>query len=291
MAPSLKLRWTSLPVVSGYHAVEAMHRKRPLADDGLAGALNEPAQALLAALAWDTPQPERFLLHLVPLSARVTGNLELAKTALTKVLRRDEAEALGFKYRGLLTDVENAFRGELPRLQEQLPILEEPLQQAWVEHGQLLLVEICRETEEGLFVEEAEVLLLHPVLGGAGNAHMAYNSARIETVPADVVEGLPEVVRLAWLLARLNLDLPKYSDLVKGQKLDRVGALAMIPIVLAAAREAELAGNVPLERALAAWMPGESAGTAEKLQQWGEVYRDTRPPLGAALGALERMLE
>jgi len=299
LAHELKLQWTSLPVVSGYHAAEALHRKQPLADGALAGALSEPAAALSIALGFDVPKAERFFLHLAPLSARITGNLELARTALTKVLQRDHAADLAFKYRGLLTDVENAFRRELPRLEEQLPIRGERLQEAWQEHGLHLMAEIGRETEEGLFVEEAQVLLLHPVLGGGGQAHLPYNSVRIETVLEPPADALPEVVRLAWLLSRLNLDLPRYSDLLDGRRLERVTALAMIPIELAAAAEAKLVaggdalGDALLPRALSAWLPPDEnpSGTADKLRQWWEVYRDTRPPLGAGLGALDRLLE
>ncbi len=301
MAHEVKLQWASSPVVTGYHAAEALVRKQPLADVLLAGALSEPAEALSSALAVDVRHVRRFFLHLVPLSARITGNLELARTTLTKVIQRDHADALAFKYRGLLTDVENAFRRELPRLEEQLPIRGDSLQEAWKEHGQHLMAEISRETEEGLFVEEAQVLLLHPVLGGlggGGQAHLPYNSVRIETVPEQPAIALPEVVRLAWLLSRLNLDLPRYSDLLDFRRVERVTALAMIPIVLAAAAEAKLVageelGDALLAQALAAWLPPDEnpPGLADKVRQWWEVYRDTRPPLGAGLGALDRLLD
>ena len=50
---------------------------------------------------------------------------------------------------------------------------------------------------------QCDVLLIHPALGGAGEAHLAYNSVRIEAVLANPNADLPEVVRLAWLIAQV----------------------------------------------------------------------------------------
>ena len=60
------------------------------------------------------------------------------------------------------------------------------------------------------------MILVQPVLGGAGAAHWLYNSVHIEAVLANPVAELPEVVRLGWLLAQLNFDLPMFvGDLLR----------------------------------------------------------------------------
>ena len=46
---------------------------------------------------------------------------------------------------------------------------------------------------------------------------------------ADPVADLPEVLRLAWLISQLNLDLPRFAENVSPLRRERVIALAMIP--------------------------------------------------------------
>ena len=86
----------------------------------------------------------------------------------------------------------------------------------------------------------ADVLVVQPMLGGGGGTHAMYNAVSIEVVLANPLDDLPEVVRLAWLLSALNLDLPRYSDLVPFERLAVIGRLAMIPLVVEAARQVEL---------------------------------------------------
>ncbi len=145
-------------------------------------------------------------------------------------------------------------------------------------------------TEQDLVVSEADVILVQPALGGAGAAHWLYNSVRIEAVLANPIAELPEVVRLGWLLAQLHLDLPKFQGNLRLDRLLEIGPLAMIPPMLAAAQEVELArmDEPTLALALTAW----NAAPIEpgKLLEWWDTYQSTNPPWTVALGALERML-
>src|SRR5438874_1909545 len=79
---------------------------------------------------------------------------------------------------------------------------------------------------------------------------------------------LPEVLRLGWLLSQLNLDLPKYQGQLTSARTLQVGALALVPAVLAAAEEVELArlGEPLIAQAIAAWDTGEA--DAGLLVQW-----------------------
>jgi hypothetical protein len=74
----------------------------------------------------------------------------------------------------------------------------------------------------------------------------------------------------------------------------RLLPLAMIPAVLTAAAEVELARCEPasMELALAHWRVDEEhpAGTAETLMAWWQTYLETRPSWTLALVALEQML-
>jgi hypothetical protein len=123
--------------------------------------------------------------------------------------------------------------------------------------------------------------------------HLPYNSVRIEPVP-NADGQLPEVLRLAWLLGTLNLDMPAYSEAILASRLDRVAALAMIPVTLAAAENVGLESCTPerIAQAVRQWLPPVEAEPAsvDTLTQWWETYKSRRPAWSAALAALDRLL-
>ena len=119
--------------------------------------------------------------------------------------------------------------------------------------------------------QEAEVVLVYAYQGGGGAAHLPYNSARIEALETDQDEQLPEVVRLAWMIAQLNVDLPLFSESIHRDRLPLVASLAMLPPTLNAAQDAELArcDSTTIRRAVGAWIarqPG-SADPADALSK------------------------
>jgi hypothetical protein len=102
------------------------------------------------------------------------------------------------------------------------------------------------------------------------------------------------VLRLVWLLARLNLDLPRYADgLGHRTRAETVGALGLVPPVLEAAEGLRLAradrGTMAL--VLNDWLRRDAAGAlADTLADWWSAYRDTRPAWPTALAALGRLV-
>ena len=142
--------------------------------------------------------------------------------------------------------------------------------------------------------EQADVLLVRPAFGGAGAAHLQSNSPRIEAVLANPHADLPEVVRLAWLVAQLDLDLPRHSEEIQADRLPHVARLAMIPPVLKAAEAVELVRYSPelIGRAIAAWHlavpPGLDA--AAVASDWWETYQLDKTPFQVALAALDAMV-
>jgi hypothetical protein len=290
----MKLRWLANPSVSCYYATDCLLRKRPLVDAGVTEVLAGPATALARSLAVDAVLQERFLQQLVPLAASAEGKRELAQQILTRTDGRGRAEFLGLKYRGHLVDLDTAFKGELPRLDAAMPVAVERWKEEWYRHGPGLLAEVTYKSEDAVLASEAAVLLVHPVRGGGGCAYLAANAVCVEAVATDPVAELPEVLRLVWLLSQLNLDLPRYSDLLpNARRLGTVGALAMLPITLAAAGELKLIScdERAIGLAVRTWLQPDDAETvAGRLSQWWEVYRDTRPPLATALAALDRMI-
>ena len=285
----MELRWVVSSRASGFHAAAALVRGQPTAHAELAAALAESAKAIGDALSLAGAASESAWEHLVPLSAGIESNRSLADVVLRKTVGGEHtSEPLVAACGDLLRAQDRV----LPKLLDELELRARPLAEQWEARGPGLLAGVARAIEPGILVENADILLVHPICGGGGQAHPSYNSVRLEAVLANPVAELPEIVRLGWLLVMLQLDLPKYSENL--QRPRRVLPLAMIPPTLAAAGDVELLDPAAaLPRAVATWIPGRPAGpkVAETLSIWWQTYTDTRPPWGMALLALEKMLD
>jgi hypothetical protein len=290
----IELRWLLKMSPSCFHAMDALLRDLPLADDRLSGALAGPAASLRTELDSLEIPAATFLGHVVPLSAEIESNRELARLALTKTIGRQESAVRVERIAGVFTSLESAFNAVQPRLANELTLRAEPLRQQWEARGPGLMAGIARLTEAEYIVTRADVLLVQPALGGAGAAHLPYNSVRIEGLLANPWPQLPEVVRLGWLLSQLNLDLPKYQGGLTRGRLEAVGCLAMVPVTLEAAAGVDLTKADPamLRFALQAWraVPGLMPDYIQPLWDWWQVQRESRMSWVVALAALDRML-
>jgi hypothetical protein len=289
-----EVNWRPHELVSALHAAQALGRKLPLADARLAEALQTPAVLLAAEIAASNLPEGRFWGHLIPLAARTENRRQLIETAVTKTIGRGpRLEAIVATLAASLAAVEAAARDALPKWTEELDLRERPLREQWEARGPGLLLQIGNWTDEELLVPECEVLLVHPALGGGGEAHLAYNSVRVEAVLANPVSELPEAVRLAWLIAQLQLDLPRYSESIHADRLPHVARFAMLPVTLAAAETVELARYTPenLQLAISTWRlhaPPE-IDAAALVSQWWQTYQESRPPWNIALTALDQL--
>jgi hypothetical protein len=144
-------------------------------------------------------------------------------------------------------------------------------------------------------VEEAAVAVVFPAAGGDGGAHLPYNMVWIEGVADDPVAGLPEIVRLTWLLAMLNLELPRYSESIARDRLPMVAAWAAVPLAVTAAASVELvpaANEETIGHAVTAWLGSEAKPAClPRVMDWWEAYRLNRPIFSTALGALDVLLD
>jgi hypothetical protein len=290
----LELTWRPHVLASGLHAAEAIARSQPLADSRLAAALEEPALRLAAEIDAAGIPAARFWGHLIPLAAKTTGRRQLVETALVKTAGRTARfEVIVANLNATVAAIESALQAALPNLAEELALRERPLREQWEARGPGMLERIGELTDESLIVSSCEALLVHPALGGAGEAHLAYNSLRIEAVLANPVAELPEAVRLAWLIAQLHLDLPIHSESIHADRLPHVARYAMLPPALMAAESVELARFEPetIAQAIAAWHLAVPSGVdaAILIAQWWQTYQETRPPWNVALAALDQM--
>lgn len=292
MNASIQLRWQTNVLASCLHAAHALLQQQTLADPALAAALLPPAECLQQAIMDEHLPPKVFWSHLLPLSA-VNGNLEdVARVTLRKIVGPGEGSSRVIHFRQLLHDIRFACTKTVPQFSDATSWSMEPLRQQWNMHGIGLLSRIMLWTEPEVLVEEATVIGVYPVCGGGGGAHLPYNLARLEAVTDAGPRTLPEVLRLAWLLSMLNLDVPYYAEQVRTGRLAQVAALAMLPVALTAAADLHMihSADETLEPALQSWLPAEVERIVP-LRQWWETYRTMRPPWNAALKGLDSLLD
>jgi hypothetical protein len=289
---STSITWRTSASASGYCAAWRAYQRLPFADPAVEAAIRDSAVALFGWAQTTGCDPDRFASHLLPLCAQVAGNLELARSILAKTHGRAAIEPMERPLVRMLGDVERAMASVAPRLEDELPLRVSPLRMQWEARGPGMMNVVDRWTDPGFVAESALAVLVLPVAGGGGLAHAAYNAISLEAVLADGNPRLPEVLRMVWLLAQLNLDLPRFSEPLSSARAARIGGLGLIPLVLSAGAEVELcvASEGLTGEALRAWSGPAHGSHAAPLWAWWRTYLESRPPWGTALVALDQML-
>jgi hypothetical protein len=293
---AIELRWLASTSASALHAAEAIFRGESLVDDRLQERLTDPTEQLVEEIEAAGMAADEMVPLIAALSIGIENNRELIEVGITKLRGRSESlgDTVG-RIAGRVADLEAAFRRTLPDVTDQLALRGEPLRQQWDARGPGMLLHFGRITDELLVPTEAQVALVYPVLGGGGLAHLPFNSVRIEAVLANPLPGLPEVVRLAWLLCQLQLDVPIHSEPVPRQRLPYVARLAVLPGVLEAAEYVELVRDAAslLPFALSAWRiapPEDASAVAEIVTAWWATYHEKVIAPRIAMSGLDRML-
>jgi hypothetical protein len=293
---SFDLRWIGGVSISCLHAACAVAEGRTLVDPALEATLAEPVKELLVATGVAGEFKRQLLVQLAANSGGIENNNQLAEVALMKTLGRGKvSESAVQQLARAVANVENALLRTRPGLVDELLMRGEPLRQQWEARGPGLWRYIGLRTEPGLLVDRADIFLVLPALGGGGTAHWQYNSVRIEAVLANPLYELPEVLRLAWLLSQLQLDLPVYAETISPTRWQVIAPLIMIPAVLSAAEEVELARYDAQTLALAVehWTGVTSevaASQAVVLDRWWQTYQTSRPRFPVAFASLAEMI-
>jgi hypothetical protein len=272
------LTWKTSEPVSALYAAWVGWR-RPEIVPALGAALARLREAFAeervpAAAFWDHAFPALLSGHEDP--------RRLAEIVLIKSIGQLEAPRRVPRFERALRALRQAAR----------PLVAAPnlafLQGAWKRHGPALLTQIGTLTEPELLVEEATVVGVPPLQAGGGLAAAFGNQVIIEATEADSDPHLPEVIRLAWLLAQLQLDLPRHSEAIPAARRGAIAELALLPVALEAARRCRLTEAAPadlLSAAAGRW-PASSAAPVDTLARWWQVYQTRRPPFRTALEAL-----
>ncbi|HEY1786031.1 MAG TPA: hypothetical protein VGG30_10800 [Pirellulales bacterium] len=305
----MNLTWATSVSAGALHAARALLSGRRLFDRALAAAIRPPTEALTAAIADSGCPADAVWQHLLPLAASQaadhdsshhpasglpaadleTISRDLASRVLTQIgppVSPPAVDRLGHALAGL----EQAFVAAQPRVANELPLRREPLRSQWEARGPGLLLGVRQLTSADWLVPSAAVVLLPPVLGGAGQAHPTYNVVTFEAVLANPIAQLPEVLRLGWLLAQLNPALAGDTPEPAASGWRRAAPWALLAAVLAAAEDVELAAADPshLHLAAAEWLGDPAA--AGTLWHWWQDYATRRPGWPAGLEALDRLL-
>jgi hypothetical protein len=292
----MELRWRPSFPASCAHAIAVSVGGGTIVDPQLASALapafvelGEPLIAVRSVLP-------TFIEHLCGLAADLDSNRQLAEVALTKSVGRGRAEKHVLALARAISGVEAGMSQVRPKLAADLQLRVGPLREAWEARGPGLLQLIGGLTTKELLVERADVILVEPLEAGGGVAHPPYNSVRLEAVLTNADDRLPEVLRLAWLISQLQLELPIYNDHLAPYRRREIGRLAMLPPLFAAAEQVELSRLNAETLALAVekwrvWKDRPANEIATTLVTWWQIYTDSRPPWAVALGALDRMFE
>ncbi|MBM4000920.1 MAG: hypothetical protein FJ297_15515 [Planctomycetes bacterium] len=287
----MELRWMASLSASALHAANALLDGKTLVDGPLAESLREPVDLLRAALDRIGPRGRAVWDVARALASGIENNRELVDVAARKSLGPSAPPTAELV--GAIGRVEDAVRQALPGLADQLALRSGPPRDAWDARGPGCLTRLADLAEAELIAPRAEIVLVHPAVGGAGAAHLFCNAVTIEAVVEDPWPNLPETVRLAWLLSQLQLDLARFSEHVPPARLANIAPFAMLPPVLDAAQHVEWieSSERALVDAIGIWGLASAADdVADLLTTWWRTYLENRPTFAIALRALDRML-
>jgi hypothetical protein len=288
------LRWIASPAATALYAADCLRRRLPFADAQLANALRDTAARLVRAIANTSLPVERVWAHLVPLSLATDSSRHLVELALGKLAGRHQITSYIDPIADRVAALERAFKAAAPDVADELPLRIGPLSEMWEAQGPGLLVAIGNLTDAELLPDRVTVGVLQPVTGGGGRSYPDGNVVLLEGVLANPHTRLPEVVRLAWLVAQLNLELARFQGDLKRERAIELGGWALLPATLAAAQELELAAcdEATLREAVTAWRVEVPPNRAflHDLMRWWETYCTDQPTWPIAVTALDMLI-
>ena len=291
----MELRWKASFSASCLHAVTCLDEGLPAADLEISALLRPAAAQLQQELHACGLAGAQILPQLTGLSSEIQDNRQLIQLAVTQVLGTNTiSEAAVNRLAGRIADLESTLRYHRPQLVNELAIRGRPLREQWETRGPGLLSNVARQTSENFVAPTGEVVLVYPLVGGQGRAHLNNNRVTLEAVLANPHDDLPETVRLGWLLTQLNFDMPMFSDPIPRFHLPIVASLACLPLVLAGAESVEWStlSRESIARAIECWhLPTDlPADIASRLHNWWQAYAEGETPWSVAIAALDQIL-
>lgn len=276
------VRWSASPRTSLAYALAqriAASATRPIVDPSLAESLDAilqaPPLADLFARSSSPNSPVATASHeLLDLAAALGAEdddgppalLDRASSSWDSAIRASassSADSADVAARGnrssviaALSDAQTLFAERPGWRSTDLRLRIGPLREQWEARGPGLLRQVVlralkhgwREREDGSADEPQRVIVVAPVTGGGGWACPARNVVVFEGLLANPWRQLPEIARLAWLLAQNLLTPPQDASPLATQSDART---ALVDLVLAAGEFVELNQDDDATRQLA----------------------------------------
>ncbi|MAI69804.1 MAG: hypothetical protein CMM01_02705 [Rhodopirellula sp.] len=296
LAGNTKIQWISHPELSAAHAAYLVATRVQCNDQKTEQSLIQPVTEVnnrLFASAVDVSQFwQQYLLQVlsdVPMEQACGVALLSAGANEMQVDQTTKAIV------NRLGDARLAFNQRYPKLAEQLDLRARPLRERWETYGPGLMNQVGKQIwgnspPEEWWMPKVTALMVQPIRGGDGGCDANASRLWLEAMLTDVDPGVPEVLRVAWLVTSMAID--QYARETSGElRLMRPWSLVSVPLVLSAARELELVrgDELPTSTAMKLWHFGDD-DIAETVSQWWSVQASSTDPMPARLKRLDEML-
>ncbi len=289
-----KLHWLVSSLASCFYTLPALIEGKRLTNPVLAQGFVQSAHGLTAELKLSKIDRSRFLEQATMLAIEARDCSQLASAVLQTCGGHTDPQTHDH-VSSCLSEIYQAFTSAIPDAEEELTVRGQAIRQRWETCGPGLLQAISEVTHPQVVPDQASVVLVSPVLGGGGVALLPRGTVLLEAVLTDPVETLPEVLRLAWLLSQLNLNVPVFCERIPNKRVGRAAALAMLPATLAAAESLGLArcDQPTIALALRTWHleSGLVDEVAAMLSHWWSELCEKKSRFAQALTALDRLLD
>lgn len=289
----MELQWKANVNLSTYHTAWCLTHHAELAGQCPAE-LKQAAEEIDALCSAFRVPRQRFWDQLLTLSPNVNFSNDLAQRLMQRMGLSGSSTRT--RLASELQRCRREFEAAYPKYTDEAMLRAGPLRELWLATGPGMLLLMGRMTEASLVVDHAEVVVVQPVIGGMGYAHLTTNRLHMEGLLANADARLPETMRLTWLLAQLDFERPVYSELINANRLRALAGLAMLPAVLTASAELDL-GTYTLDRlehVIHSWhldTLGLPVGAAAQITlSWWETYQAARPDWRTALTGLDQLL-
>jgi hypothetical protein len=293
-----ELQWIARSSTAAWYWLDVAERSDADApvphDHGLAEARQAWQQFLVAQdLGWQAVSEV-----VLPLSAEFDSPAVLARAMLPRLMPRERAKAGESAWLNALRAWEHAMAAAQPKLGEELQLRIGPIRELAESCLPGLLRMVGRASDPLLLPGLARIVVVPPYCHGYARSFPINNTILWEGLLVNVQPQLPEVLRLCWSVAQLNLEVPALVGEIPRAAACAAGAWATIPLTLHSGSELDQCGcDLPyVKLAAETWQPPRwrelsIEETSAIVWLWWETYAVARPAWPIALAALIAMLD
>lgn len=296
MAGRTTIEWVPHPELSAAHAAYVVATRTPCNDKKIEQLLVQPVTEVNNRLFASAVDVSQFWQHYL---LQIMSDVSMEKACGFALLSAGENEMQVDQTTkaivNRLGDARLAFLHRYPKLSEQLELRARPLKERWETFGPGLLNQVGKQIwrdnpPDEWWMKHVTAAMVQPMRGGDGGCDAASSRLWLEAVLTDVEPGVPEVLRVAWLVTSMAID--SYArETSNDLSLMLPWSLVSVPLVLNAGRELELVRGeqLPVSEAMQLWHFGD-AEIAETVSQWWTNQTDSTAPMPARLKQLDEML-